>query len=114
MYNKMMGSLGDLKTEVEEAKWDNMRKSVGKPPSPQLFYGVPRLKFFQPRFRVSSSSSLWAWNSMPSLDQGSKMRPRKLNINRGSRLRAHHLPSPKTRSKLRMRETNSRTIQLEI
>ena len=30
MYNRTMGSLGDLKTEVEEAKWDNMRKSVGK------------------------------------------------------------------------------------
>lgn len=28
MYNRMMGSLGDLRTEVEEAKWDNMRKSV--------------------------------------------------------------------------------------
>jgi len=30
MYNRTMGSLGDLKTEVEEAKWDNMRKSVGE------------------------------------------------------------------------------------
>ena len=29
MYNRTMGSLGDLKTEVEEAKWHNMRKSVG-------------------------------------------------------------------------------------
>ena len=29
MYNRKMGSLGDLRTEVEEAKWDNMRKSVG-------------------------------------------------------------------------------------
>ncbi|KAF9779531.1 hypothetical protein BJ322DRAFT_360036 [Thelephora terrestris] len=28
MYNRMMGSLGDLRTEVEVAKWDNMRKSV--------------------------------------------------------------------------------------
>ncbi|KAF9649599.1 hypothetical protein BDM02DRAFT_3186102 [Thelephora ganbajun] len=28
MYNRTMGSSGDLKTEVEEAKWDNMRKSV--------------------------------------------------------------------------------------
>jgi len=28
MYNRTMGSLGDLRTEVEEAKWDNMRKSV--------------------------------------------------------------------------------------
>jgi len=32
MYNRTMGSLGDLKTEVEEAKWDNMRKSVGESP----------------------------------------------------------------------------------
>jgi len=28
MYNRTTGSLGDLRTEVEEAKWDNMRKSV--------------------------------------------------------------------------------------
>jgi len=28
MLNKWMINLGDLRTEVEEAKWDNMRKSV--------------------------------------------------------------------------------------
>lgn len=33
MYNRTMGSLGDLRTEVEEAKWDIMRKSVGKDPN---------------------------------------------------------------------------------
>lgn len=36
MYNRTMGSLGDLRTEVEEAKWDNMRKSVGKSPAARL------------------------------------------------------------------------------
>lgn len=30
MLNKWMINLGDLRTEVEEAKWDNMRKSVGE------------------------------------------------------------------------------------
>lgn len=40
MYNRTMGSLGDLKTEVEEAKWDNMRKSVGKLSAAHLIYAV--------------------------------------------------------------------------
>jgi len=35
-----MGSLGDLKTEVEEAKWDNMRKSVGEFPTAHLIYAA--------------------------------------------------------------------------
>lgn len=30
MLNKSLINLGDLRTEVEEAKWDNMRKSVGE------------------------------------------------------------------------------------
>lgn len=40
MYNRTMGSLGDLKTEVEEAKWDNMRKSVGGSPIVHLVHAV--------------------------------------------------------------------------
>jgi len=41
MYNRTMGSLGDLKTEVEEAKWDNMRKSVGECPTTHLTHAAP-------------------------------------------------------------------------
>ena len=37
----MMGSLGDLRTEVEEAKWDNMRKSVGRSQQHILYARIP-------------------------------------------------------------------------
>ena len=114
MYNKTMGSLGDLKTEVEEAKWDNMRKSVGTSPTAYQIHAVPWPTSSQPLFRVSSSSSSWAWSSPPSPGGRSRRRPRMPNLNHGTGPLQITLPSPRIHSKPQAREPNNTPIRLEI